>query len=138
MLNSERCERMIEKLRIIANAHWMIALNKEDVEKSNFQLHLVSPEYGSILEDAADALEYFMKLNIKKEDEIEFVGIDVSYPDPEVCTYKEYRGKPYFGIKYKHNGDIYVGFGTYKPEILSGYIRNFFIKPKDGDDNGTD
>lgn len=138
MLNSDECKRLIGKLRIIANTHWAIAQNEEDIDKFHFELHRVSPLYECILTDAADALECFMKLNLKKEEEMEFVGIDVSYPDPEVCTYKEYRGKPYFGIKYKYNGDIFVGFGTYKPEILSGYIRNFFINQKNGDDNGTD
>ena len=63
------------------------------------------------------------------EEDLEFVGIDVSYPG--FCTYKEYEGKPYFGIKYKHNGELYVGFGTYTPEILSGYIKNNFIIGKE-------
>ena len=31
----------------------------------------------------------------------EFEGIEVTYPSDEICTYPKYRGKPYFGIKYK-------------------------------------
>lgn len=136
-MNNEECKRLIQKLRIIANTHWTIAQNEDDIEKYHFELHRVGPLYESILIDAADALEHFVDCN-RKKDEMEFIGIDLSYPDPEVCTYKEYKGKPYFGIKYKINGNVYVGFGTYKPEILSVYIRNYFIKPKGDYDNGPE
>ncbi len=61
---------------------------------------------------------------------IEFVGIEVSYPPPEVCCYPEYKGKPYFAIKYKEDGQYIVGFGTYNPEVLSRYIKEYFINPK--------
>lgn len=40
------------------------------------------------------------------------------------------------GMRHYCNG--HVGFGTYKPEILSGYIRNYFIKPKGAHDNGPE
>ncbi len=56
-----------------------------------------------------------------------FVGLDVMYPDPELCTYKEYTGKPYYSIKYIENGEIYVGYGTYNPEVLSRYLREYFM-----------
>lgn len=56
-----------------------------------------------------------------------FVELVVEYPDPELCTYKEYRGKPYYSIKYIENGERYVGFGTYKPEVLSQYLKEYFI-----------
>lgn len=61
---------------------------------------------------------------------LEFVGIEVSYPPPEVCCYPEYKGKPYFAIKYKEDGQYIVGFGTYNPEVLSRYIKEYFINPK--------
>jgi len=38
----------------------------------------------------------------------EFEGIEVNYPPEELCTYPEYKGKPYFGIKYKENGEELV------------------------------
>ena len=60
---------------------------------------------------------------------LEFIGIEVSYPPPEVCCYPEYKGKPYFAIKYKEDGQYIVGFGTYNPEVLSRYIKEYFINP---------
>jgi hypothetical protein len=56
-----------------------------------------------------------------------FVELVVEYPNPELCTYKEYRGKPYYSIKYIENGETYIGYGTYKPEILSQYLKEYFI-----------
>ena len=53
--------------------------------------------------------------------------IVVEYPPADLCTYPEYRGKPYFSIKYEENGEHIIGFGTYKPEVLSRYIREYFI-----------
>lgn len=58
---------------------------------------------------------------------LEFIGIEVSYPPAEVCCYPEYKGKPYFAIKYKEDGQYIVGFGTYNPEVLSRYIKEYFI-----------
>jgi len=54
-----------------------------------------------------------------------FLGIDVSYP--KISTYPEYEGKPYYAIKYLEDGEIIVGFGTYKPYVLSEYLRKYFI-----------
>ena len=56
-----------------------------------------------------------------------FVELVVEYPDPELCTYKEYKGKPYYSIKYIENGETYVGYGTYNPEVLSRYLKEYFI-----------
>jgi len=56
-----------------------------------------------------------------------FVELVVEYPDPELCTYKEYKGKPYYSIKYIENGETYVGYGTYKPEVLSQFLKEYFI-----------
>lgn len=63
----------------------------------------------------------------------EFQEIVVEYPS--VCIYPEYKGKPYYSIKYQENDKEYVGFGTYNPEVLSGYLREYFIpdiQPKTG------
>lgn len=56
-----------------------------------------------------------------------FVELVVTYPDTELCTYKEFKGKPYYSIKYIENGETYVGYGTYKPEVLSQYLREYFM-----------
>ena len=63
----------------------------------------------------------------------EFIEIVVDYPPADLCTYPEYKGKPYFSIKYRENGKGYVGFGTYKIEILSQWIKEYFmpsVQPK--------
>ena len=62
--------------------------------------------------------------------ERKFEEIVVGYPPAELCTYPEYRGKPYFSIKYEENGKHIIGFGTYNPEVLSRYLRDYFIVPK--------
>ena len=56
-----------------------------------------------------------------------FVELVVEYPDPDLCAYKEYKGKPYYSIKYIENGETYVGYGTYKPEVLSQFLKEYFI-----------
>ena len=56
-----------------------------------------------------------------------FVELIVEYPDQELCPYKEYRGKPYYSIKYIENGERYVGYGTYNPEVLSQYLKEYFM-----------
>ena len=61
---------------------------------------------------------------------MKFIEIEVTYPSPDICCYPEYKGKPYFSIKYEEDGELYVGFGTYKPEVLSRYIKEYFINPK--------
>lgn len=43
------------------------------------------------------------------------------------CPYPEYEGKPYFSIRYEENGEKFEGFGTYNPEVLSEYIREYFM-----------
>ena len=54
-----------------------------------------------------------------------FLEIVTEYP--KICTYPECEGKPYYAIKYEENGETIVGFGTYKPEVLSQYLREYFI-----------
>lgn len=61
---------------------------------------------------------------------LEFIGIEVSYPSPDICCYPEYKGKPYFEIKFKEDEQYIIGFGTYNPEVLSRYIKEYFINPK--------
>lgn len=54
-----------------------------------------------------------------------FEKIVVEYPT--ICTYPEYQGKPYFSIQYEENGEHIVGFGTYKPEVLTRYLKEYFM-----------
>lgn len=61
----------------------------------------------------------------------EFIKIVVDYPPEELCTYPEYRGKPYFSIEYKENNEDIIGYGTYNSDILSAWLKEYFIqKPK--------
>ena len=64
----------------------------------------------------------------KYKSERKFEEIMVNYPPAELCAYPEYRNKPYFSIKYEENGEHIIGFGTYKPEVLSMYLREYFIE----------
>ena len=54
-----------------------------------------------------------------------FQEIVVEYPS--YCIYPEYKGKPYFSIKYAENGQEFTGYGTYKPEVLSEYLKEYFM-----------
>jgi hypothetical protein len=68
-----------------------------------------------------------------EDNQREFIELVVEYINPDLCTYPEYRGKPYFSIKYRENGKEYIGFGTYKIEFLSQWIKEYFmpnIQPK--------
>lgn len=56
-----------------------------------------------------------------------FQGIIVEYPS--ISAYPEYEGKPYFLIKYTVNGQKFIGYGTYKPEVLSEYLKEYFMPP---------
>lgn len=55
-----------------------------------------------------------------------FQGIVVEYPSYN--TYPEYIGKPYFSIKYMENGQGFIGYGTYSPEVLSEYLKEYFMQ----------
>lgn len=57
----------------------------------------------------------------------EFEELEVTYDHDDLCTYPEYIGKPYFAIKYKENGNYFVGYGTYEPEVISRYLRDYFM-----------
>ena len=78
-------------------------------------------------EDLCSAIENGVPLPERHERKLE--EIVVEYPPAELCTYPEYRDKPYFSIKYEENGEHIIGFGTYKPEVLSEYLREYFIAP---------
>lgn len=56
-----------------------------------------------------------------------FEEIIVSYHSDDIIPYPEYKGKPYFSIKYEENGEHHVGYGTYNPQVLSNYIKDYFM-----------
>lgn len=56
-----------------------------------------------------------------------FEEIVVEYSSPDLCTYPEYKGKPYFGIKYLENENHIIGYGTYNPKVLSNFLEKYFI-----------
>jgi hypothetical protein len=56
-----------------------------------------------------------------------FKGIVVAYPSYN--AYPEYKGKPYFSIKYTENGQEFIGYSTYKLEVLSEYLKEYFMPP---------
>ncbi len=86
---------------------------------------------GFAYEDDAYLIEQLFKNGTPLSNchERKFEEIVVEYPPDELCTYPEYRGKPYFSIMYEENGEHFIGFGTYKPDVLSSYIREYFIAP---------
>ena len=57
----------------------------------------------------------------------EFQEIVVKYPPEDLCIYPEYKGKPYFSIKYKEGNDYIIGYGTYNPKVFSKYLRDYFL-----------
>lgn len=64
----------------------------------------------------------------RPQGEYEFIEILAQYVPNDICTYPEYKGKPYYSIHYKQSGEEFVGFGTYNPEVLSRYLKEYFMK----------
>ena len=56
-----------------------------------------------------------------------FVELVERYEDPEFCPYPEYKGKPYYSIKYIENGEEYVGYSTYSLRVISEFLKKYFI-----------
>ena len=61
-----------------------------------------------------------------------FQEIVVEYPTHN--TYSKYKGKPYFSINYTENGEEFNGFGTYKPEVLSEFLKEYFLPTEQPED----
>lgn len=74
--------------------------------------------------DAEKAIEDLPSAQPEQHERV-FKGIVVEYPTYN--TYPEYEGKPYFSIKYTENGQEFIGYGTYKPEVLSEYLKEYFL-----------
>ena len=54
-----------------------------------------------------------------------FREIVVQYPLYSTCP--EYKGKPYFSIKYTENGREFTGYGIYTPEVVSEFLKEYFM-----------
>lgn len=109
-------------------SHWERLLQEHICEKQEGidTISALKLAITSLETDEAYQLEYE---RITKNDlgVREFEGIEVTYLPEDICIYPEYKGKPYFGIKYKENGKEIVGYGTYNPEVLSRYLKDYFI-----------
>lgn len=62
------------------------------------------------------------------KDEYEFIEILAQNIPDDICPYPEYKGKPYYSIHCKRNEEDFVGFGTYSLEVLSRYLKEYFMK----------
>ena len=58
-----------------------------------------------------------------------FVELVERYINPEFCPYPEYKGKPYYSIKYIEKGEEYVGYSTYSLQVMSEFLKKYFISP---------
>ena len=58
-----------------------------------------------------------------------FVELVERYVDPELCPYPEYKGKPYYSIKYIENGEEHVGYSSYSLQVMSGFLKKYFMSP---------
>lgn len=84
-------------------------------------------------ENGIEKLEKYEGHNVEaptREPKRKFIRIITTYyPDDLIC-YKEYKGKPYFSIEYQENGETFVGYGTYNPDVLSSDLRDYFFNER--------
>jgi len=76
-------------------------------------------------EDMVHAIKHLPSAQPGQRNARVFQGIIVEYPS--ISAYPEYEGKPYFSIKYTENGQEFIGYGTYKPEVLSEFLKEYFM-----------
>lgn len=60
-----------------------------------------------------------------------FIEIQVRHIPNDIIP-KEYKEKPYYNILYEEDGQLIIGFGTYKVEVLLGYLKDYFNIVPDG------
>ena len=102
-----------ETIRIHINAYKEGLCNQHRWEEAK--------EYQRII----DRFMTFASAQSEQQHERKFQNIVVEYPS--YSPYPECKGKPYFSIKYMENGQEFIGYGTYKPEVLSEYLKEYFI-----------
>lgn len=103
------------------------ALNKEIIKR-----RLLDDVNDGMLDefDTETILKKLPSAQPEQKNGKKFIEIVTEYP--AICTYPEYEGKPYFSIRYEENGEKIEGFGTYNLEVLSKYIREYFMGEKKG------
>ena len=79
-----------------------------------------------IFADCIEALEILPSAQPEKQHGRIFQEIIV-VKYPSYNPYPERKGKPYFSIKYTENGQEFIGYSTYKPEVLSEYLKEYFM-----------
>ena len=136
MTREEAIKHGQEQLEIFGGEHREFiemaikALERERITEngmSNKSIIYKAKESKEIQEDL-DKLSELNKPTTKKDLEVrEFERIEVTYPPEDICVYPEYKGKPYFGIQYRENGESIVGYGTYSPQVLSRYLKDYFM-----------
>lgn len=88
-------------------------------------------------ENGIEKLEKYEGHNVEAptiEPKRKFIRIITRYLPDDIVCYEEYKGKPYFSIEYQENEETIVGFGTYNPDVLSSYLRDYFSMR--GEENG--
>lgn len=100
---------------------WTDAEIRESSEKSNEIKDAYKRGYDQ-------ARKEFERLQYNRE----FIEIITQYYPDDIVTYPEYKGKPYYSIHYRENGEEFVGYGTYNPDVLSRYLRDYFFGQKGG------
>lgn len=113
---SKQAERLtnvdFETIRIHLNAYKEKLCNQQRWKEAN--------EYQNLI----DRFMAFASAQSAQHGRI-FQEIVVEYPS--YCVYSEYKGKPYFSIKYTENGQEFIGYATYKLEVLSEFLKEYFI-----------
>ena len=117
VLEKEPCDGCIIKEQLVRELNAQVAVNALTKETAQDML------------DHLPSIQPTAKENLVVGDCIsrEFIEIVINYPPADLCVYPEYKGKPYYSIKYRENGENHVGFGTYKIEMLSQWIKEYFI-----------
>lgn len=116
-----KCNKKYDKVIIKADAEFFKENNKNAAAVEQID--------DTELQRAIGYAEGYAKgKNERPQGECEFIEILARYVPDDICTYPEYKGKPYYSIHYKQNGEDFVGFGTYKLEVLSRYLKGYFMK----------
>lgn len=60
-----------------------------------------------------------------------FIKLLARYIPDEIVTYPEYRGEPYYSILYEEDGQQIVGYSSYKLDVISAYLIEFFFNQEE-------
>lgn len=77
----------------------------------------------------ADGIMYELDClpSVQPEQKNERIFQEIVVEYPSISTYPECEGKPYFSIKYTEDRQDFIGYGTYKPDVLSEYLKKDFM-----------